>query len=465
MVGLNSVDDSANTAGVEAENGKRNKIVPTTNRAVTTPETPSLIKPVTLPVIKPFRHAIGFLIIAVVVASICYFSRNLLLGTPVEGYAVIMGPLQQTIVASGRVMWPQRVEIAAETIGRVSGIPVSEGQKVIQGQLLIQLEDNAERASVELAMAAVAQAEATILQQQDVALPAAEESLLQALADVSQIRQQLDRIRQLHVKEYVTLADLDTGIRNLAVAESKVHSAEKLVASHQVDGSAAVLARATLAQFQASLQLAQVKLLQAAIYAPLTGTLIRRNVEPGDIVQPGKILMVLAVEGETLLLVQIDEKNLAQLAIGQSALGSADAYSAQRFSAEVMYINPGVDAARGSVEIKLQVQQPPDYLRQDMTVSVDIETARREQALLIPTAALRDPGGASPWVLVVRDRYTRQQAVTVGLRGDDYLEILSGIRAGEAVILPIEGVINVDQRVRVRVASQRPRIFTGINNL
>ena len=370
----------------------------------------------------------------------------------------MMGPLQQTVVASGRVIWPQRVDIAAESIGRVRDIPVLEGQQVVQGQLLIQLEDHAERANVVLATAAVAQAEASIRQQQEVALPAAAEGLVQAMADASQLRQQLLRIRQLSAQDYVTAADLETAIRNLAVAESKVHSAENQVATNQVNGSAATLTRTTLAQAQASLQLAQVKLRQAAIHAPATGTLISRSVEPGDIVQPGKILMVLAAQGDTQLLLQIDEKNLAKLAIGQQALGSADAYAKQRFQAEIVYINPGIDAARGSVEVKLRVPQPPDYLRQDMTVSVDIETARSEQALVIPTAALRDPSGAKPWVLVVRDHRTLQQPVTVGLRGDNYLEILTGLSAGEAVILPTEGLITADQRVRVSLAAPMSNI-------
>lgn len=450
MVGLNNADNSgsiANTGNIDQKTAASGAL------AASTPETTPAYKSETKPGTKPSRHIKLLMMIAAVVAVILYFSRNLLLGTPVTGYVVMMGPLQQTVVASGRVMWPQRVDIAAETTGRVHAIPVQEGQQVVQGQLLIQLEDHAERANLVLATAAVAQAAATIRQQREVALPAAEEGLVQAMADANQIRQQLLRIRQLKTQDYVTTADLETAIRNLAVAVSKVHSAENQVATNQVKGSAATLARTTLAQAQASLQLAQVKLQQAAIHAPAAGTLIHRSVEPGDTVQPGKILMVLAAQGETQLLVQIDEKNLAKLAIGQQALGSADAYSAQRFDAEIIYINPGIDAARGSVEIKLRVAQPPDYLRQDMTVSVDIATAQSSNALVIPTAALRDPSGVKPWVLVVRERRTLHQTVTVGLRGDNFLEILTGVSAGEAVIMPIEGLITTDQRVRVTLAA------------
>lgn len=399
------------------------------------------------------RNSTRLLALIMAVAVVGYFARDLIWGTPVLGYAVISGPLRQTVVASGRVMWPQRIDVAAETIGRVCCIPVQEGQHVEQDQLLIQLEDQTERANVVLATAAVAQAAASIRQQREVAMPTAQEGLIQAAAEASQIRRQMARLRQLSSLDYVTDLDLENTARNLAIAESKLNTATRQVETNQTQGSAATLARTVLAQAQASLKFSQVKLAQAAIHAPAAGTLIRRSVEPGDIVQPGKLLMVLAAQGETQLVVQIDEKNLAKLAIGQLALASADAYADERFSAEVIYINPGIDPLRGSVEIKLRVQQPPAYLRQDMTVSVDIETARREQALLIPTAALRDPSGASPWVLVVRDQHTQRQIVTLGLRGDHSVEVRSGLSVGEAVILPSQALIQADQHVRVTLVA------------
>lgn len=407
-----------------------------------------------MPIETPARLLKLVLMLVAAMAVALYIARNVILGTPVVGYAVIIGPLQQTVVASGRVIWPQRVDVAAETTGRVSSIPVREGQQVLQNQLLLQLEDNTERANLVLAQASVAQAQASIRQQQEVALPAAQEGLIQATADASQIRQQLLRIRQLTAQNYLTQADLETAARNLAIAQSKVNSAQRQVETNQTDGSAAMLTRTTLAQAQASLKLAEVRLRQDAIRAAAAGTLISRSVEPGDIVQPGKILMVLAALGETQLVVQIDEKHLAKLAIGQMALASADAYAEERFSAEVIYINPGINPSRGSVEIKLRVLQPPAYLRQDMTVSVDIKTASSDRAVLIPTAALRDPTGPSPWVLVVRDQQTQQQRVSLGLRGDNMLQILSGLSPGEAVILPSEVLIQAGQHVRLTLAAQ-----------
>ena len=403
---------------------------------------------------SPVRRTIGswlkrVLGVLLVVCLIGFFARNVLFGTPVETFNVIQSELRQTVVASGRVTWPQRVSVAAEMTGRVHSIPVKEGQQVQRGQLLIQLEDSSERASLAQASTAVALAEAKVRQQREVGLPTAQETLRQTQADVEQTRQQLTRIRQLNSQNYISTTELETAQRNLTIATSKLAAAQLQVQSNQASGSDAQLAVTGLDQAQAALQLAKIKLAQTAILAPADGTLISRSIEPGEMVTSGKALMVLAAQGETLIEVQIDEKNLAKLALAQAALCSADAFPQQRFNAEVAYINPGVDATRGAVEVKLRVTQPPAYLRQDMTVSVDIETAQKSTALVMPIGALHEPNSDAPWVLVVRQQRAVRQAVTLGLRGDDKVEVLSGLVAGDAVIPVNLALIKANQRVRV----------------
>ena len=120
------------------------------------------------------------------------------------------------------------------------------------------------------------------------------------------------------------------------------------------------------------------------------------------------------------------------------------------------YINPGVDAARGSVEVKLAVAQPPLYLRQDMTVSIDIETARRTAAVVVPTSTLEDAATDQPWVLVVRDKRAVKQFVTLGLRGDTRIEVLTGIKAGEGVVPVSKTGVKAGQRVRATVTPELP---------
>lgn len=387
----------------------------------------------------------------VVLSVIAYLSRNLILGKPVDAYPATIGELVQTVVASGRVVTPQRITIAAETTGRVNTIPVIEGQTVRRDQLLIQLNDQDERASLAQATATVSQAEAKLRQLREVALPAASQGLKQAQTNVEQARKQYERTRDLQARGFISQAQLDEAKRNYDVISSQVSAARLQVETNRPAGSDLAVASAAVAQANASLHLAQVKLNEDAILAPANGTLISRSVESGDIVQPGKELMVLAAEGETQILVQLDEKNLAKLALGQKVLGSADAYADQRFDAVVSYINPGIDATRGAVEVKMTVAKPPAYLRQDMTVSVDIETARRSNALVIPTGALHEASSNAPWVLVVRNNHTVKQPVKLGLRGDNSVEVLSGLKVGEAVILKAVGIIKADMHVRASI--------------
>ena len=390
--------------------------------------------------------------VAIVIGLLCmlsaYLARNLVLGKPVPAYAATITTLQQTVVASGRIATPQRVAVASVMAGRVAAIPVSEGQSVVRGQLLIALDDQDPQSALAQAQAGAAQASAAVRKQRELTLPSAVQALASAQSQQNQASQQLKRVADLRKRGFVSQMQLDEAQRNFDVAQTQTRSAQLTVQSNSAQGSEAIAAQASLAQAQANVQLAEVKLAQLAILAPVGGTLISRMIEPGDTVAPGVTLMQLAPLGAVEIVLLLDEKNLAKLAIGQKALASADAYPDQQFEARVSYINPGVDVARGAVELKLSVAAAPAYLRQDMTVSVDIETAYRAHALVIPTAAVHDPSSKAPWVMVVRKKRTQHQVVTLGLRGDEQTEVLSGLAGGEPVLLASLVTIKAGQRVR-----------------
>ena len=388
----------------------------------------------------------AFLLAAAALAA--YVGRNALLGTPVETVEVLRADLVQTVVASGRVMSPRRVRVGAVITGRVVAIPVTEGQAVKKGAELVLLEDKDVRAALAQAQAGVAQAAAKVRQLREVGLPAAQQALLQAEATLTQLRGQFDRTKRLQAQGFVGQSQLDDAQRNLDVAESQARAARVQVETNSTRGSDFAMAMTALEQARAAERVAQAKLPDMVVRAPVDGVLISRNVEVGDIVQPGKELFLLAPAGETQVIVQIDERNLSQLSLGQKALGSADAFPGRRFPAELIYINPGIDALRGSVEVRLRVPTPPDYLRQDMTVSVDIEVARRAQAVVAPTQAVRDATTAQPWVLAVRNGRAERVPVKVGLRGDGRLEVLEGATPGDALIPASLGLITAGQKVR-----------------
>ncbi|OYU00561.1 MAG: efflux transporter periplasmic adaptor subunit [Burkholderiales bacterium PBB1] len=379
------------------------------------------------------HHAGRALLLAAVLSLLVLGARRLLLGPEVPVMEVVQRDFVQTVVASGRVETPHRVELSAQVTGTVVRIPVAEGQSVGAGTVLVELDSAESRAAVNQAELAVKQAQARLRQLREVQAPVARQVLSQAQANHEALRQALERSRELFNRNFIGQAALDEAARAERVARAQVLTAELQLASLHQAGSDAALAEASLAQAQAAADAARARLRYTTIAAPVAGTLIARNIETGDVVQPGKVLMVLSPAGETQLVVQIDEKNLGLLREGLPALASADAYPSERFACELVYINPAVDAQRGAVEVKLHVPALPSYLRQDMTVSVDIEVARRQRAVLVPSEALHEADTAHPWVLKVVDGRLRQQAVRLGLRSSGLAEVLDGLLAGDRV--------------------------------
>ena len=357
------------------------------------------------------------------------------------------GALVETVVASGHVETPFRVEIGSQITGTVEDVLVEQGQKVVKGQPLIALEARELKAAVVQMQGAVAQAEARMRQLKELTLPAAREALTQAEANLLNAQHAFDRTAELSRNGYATRAALDDAQKNLDVARTQVRTAELQVFTSSAGGSDYVMAETQLNQARASLDTAQSRLSYATITAPRDGVLITRAVERGAVAQPGKALLVLAPAGAAQLVLRIDERNLGQIALGQEAIASADAYPDSKFRARVAYINPGVDIARASVEVKLDVIEPPDFLRQDMTVSVDIAVARRDGALVLPLRSVRDLLSGDPWVMGVRNGRAYRQKVSVGLRGATLIEIADGLADG-AEAIPSTSSLLPGQRVR-----------------
>jgi HlyD family secretion protein len=329
----------------------------------------------------------------------------------------------------------------------VEEVLVQQGEKVTKGQPLISLESRELKASVVQTQGAVAQSEARIRQLQELTLPSANEALTQAKATLLNAQQTYDRTAQLEHNGYATRAALDDAQKTLDVARAQMRSAEFQVYTASPGGSDYVMAQTLLNQARANLDTAESRLGYATMAAPRDGVLITRSVERGTVVQPGKALLVLAPAGDAQLVLQIDERNLGKIALGQKALASADAYPDRRFAATITYINPGIDISRASVEVKLTVADAPDYLRQDMTVSVDIEVAARDETLVLPLRSVHDIQSGSPWVLGIKNGRASRQAVKVGLHGNSQVEIVDGLAAGDVAIPQSSGVL-VGQRVR-----------------
>lgn len=368
-------------------------------------------------------------------------------GPEVAVYPVVRTDLVKTVVASGHVETPFRVEIASQITATVADVLVEEGQSVTAGQPLVALAPRELEAAVVQAQATAAQADARLRQMQELTLPAAGQTLKQARATLANADAAFQRAEGLATSGYGTRAVLDAATKDLDIARTQVRTAELQVFTATAGGADFVMAQTQLDQAQAALTEARARLGYATIAAPRDGVLITRSVERGMVVSAGKALLVLAPAGAVQLVLQIDEKNIGLLKLGQGAVASADAYGDQRFAATLSYINPSVDISRASVEVKLTTQNPPAYLRQDMTVSVDIQVERRNGVMVVPARTVHDPLSAKPWVLVVRDGRARAQAVRLGLRAADNIEILDGVASGEQLV-PVASGVRVGQRLR-----------------
>lgn len=372
-----------------------------------------------------------------VLAAVAFADRFVvpaLLGPLTPSDPVVKAEFVQTVVASGHVEAPFRVNIGSQITGIVIDVPVAEGQTVKAGDTLIVIDDREARATVVQAEGIVAQAEARLRQLKEVSKPAAEESLKQAKATLLNAQQAFDRAKKLASDGYGTKANLDDAQKTLDIAHAQVRNAELQVFTNKEGGSDYVMAETLLNQARANLTTAQSRLSYTTIKAPRDGVLISRNVERGNVVQPSNVLMLLSPFLETQLVVQIDEKNLRYVSVGEQALASADAFPDQNFPAEVVYINPGIDLQRASVEVKLRVVEPPAYLRQDMTVSVDIETARHPGMLIVPSANVRGVSNSKPWVMKASGGRAVRQPVRTGLVSGGKAEILEGLKEGDITL-------------------------------
>lgn len=329
----------------------------------------------------------------------------------VETTQAVSRPLVRTLQFTARVATPARVELGTTLTGRVARVRVDEGDAVRAGAPLIELETDEAQAALQQAVASLQQADAT-LRAAERDLPRTQELVAQAFYS----QQKLDDARK-----------------------------------------ATEVARAQRDAGRAALEAARARLAQHTVRALADGHVLVRSVEPGQIVQAGKALLTVSVQGPLELLAQVDERFLGQLQVGQPARALADAYPDRPFDAEVSRLAPSVNAQSGSVQVRLVAKgAKPAFLREDMTLSVEVRTGERAAARVLPLRALRssstDGEGADGEVMLVRGDRAVVQAVKLGLRTLTDVEVVSGLQDGDQVVLD---AARVQPGARVRAEAAR----------
>ena len=393
------------------------------------------------------RPGLWFLVgvVAAALAVVAFRAR----GPGVRVTVAARKDLEQHVVASGRVWVPTRVQVSAQIPGLVVAVGAIEGQRVKAGDLLIQLDDAEARATVAQASASLEQAGARVEQLRRVGAIVATEGLRQAETSLERAQADLDRTTRVAAAGAVVATALDDARRALEVARAQKNAAEAQQLSSTPMGADSRVALTARLQAKAQLTGANVRLAQTRILAVNDGVVLSRAVEPGDVVQPARTLLVMAVDGDLQVVFQPDERNLANMRLGQPARASADAFPQDVQDGEVSYIAPSVDPQRGSVEVRLRVPHAPHTWVPDMTVSVDLTVARKAGAVTLTADAVRGATSETPHVLVVEEGRIAEKPVTLGIRGEGTIEIVSGLAEGAEVVVPDGTVLHAGQRVRV----------------
>lgn len=394
-----------------------------------------------LPVAKNFRRAWPLLVVLALAAG--WLIRSQLQGPQVPAYRLETRPLVQRVVASGEVDSQSLAQVGSEITGVVAARHVREGDEVKAGDLLLELRDDEQRARLR-------EAEAALQQLIDSTRPQAQATLREAQHNLEQASRELKRRETLFERKLLASEPLEQARRAELTARVIRDRARFAAAALAEGGSEEQVLRQRL-------EAARATLAKTRIHAQVTGIVQTRDVEPGDLVQPGRTLLSIARSGSSEILLPLDEKNLAPVRLGQAASIIADAYPERVLPARVSFIAPAVDTARGTIDVHLDLLEPADFLRQGMTVSVNIETGRRDQALVLPNDALRARSGPRAQVLRVRDGVVERVDVRLGLLGTALSEVVEGLTTGDLVLLD-----DAEEGKRVRV-TERP-IPSGIRD-
>ena len=394
----------------------------------------------------PFRWAL-LLVSVLAVAWTIYAAMR---PQSVSAVRVQARPLVQTVVTIGRVR-PQRLRMASLAFGRVTEVLVAEGNQVKAGSVLLRLDSREAAASVAEARAALMRAKAERKRLGSIDAAQAKEALAQAQIRAHEAEDDVTRLTPLAAQGVVAKTQLQRAVTARDLAHSALRDADNQVAALRSGAQRVVAADATVMQAEAALALAETHLDYCEVKAPVAATVLQKEVEVGDVLQAGTPILELAADGRAELVAQLDERNLSQVRVGQTALASAEAFPSKRFKGEVSFVAPAVDPQRGTVEVRLRIQDAPSYLRADMTVSIDIEVAQRDNALAVPAIAVRDLA-REPYVFIVNNGYARRREVEIGIQDGMHVEIRKGLQENDQVIVTAK----VAEGTKVKVETAHP---------
>jgi HlyD family secretion protein len=376
------------------------------------------------------------------------------------------------LAVSGYVVAHHKIDVGAKVMGRVSWIGVEKGDKVQQGQVLVRLEDFEFRAQVNQARANLAAAQAKVDQLRAGSRPQEKlrdrAAVIQAEANLKNAQADYERIEKLHRSGVASKADLDraTMQRDSAAAlhESAKQSSSMTDVGPRAEEIRAVEAQA--AQMKAALDYAQTQLDSTEIKAPVTGTVLQRIVERGEMVSPSAFgdagartsVVSLADLQDLQIELDISQADFARLKMGQRAEIIPEAFPNLRYQGFIAEIAPEANRAKATVQVKVKVENPDQQLRPEMNARVNFLADAKPNdgqaaisRVLIPKAAVVHKDD-SDFVYVVKGNKVEQRVVRLGEETGDSYYVIEGLSGGEVVA--VDGAANLRDGDRVKINGQ-----------
>jgi HlyD family secretion protein len=366
--------------------------------------------------------------------------------------------------ATGYIVAAHKIEVAAKVIGKVSWIGVEKGDRVQQGQVLVRLEDDEYRAQLEQAKGNLVNLQARLDQLLHGSRP---EEIAQALAnlnvakaDQENARVTLERIRRLVDQAVMSRQNLDDTQARYDQTVARTNALERAYElirlgprQEEIDSM-----RGQVAQARGQVAYAETNLNNTVIRAPVAGTILERNVEKGEFVTTGFVgdkgakgyVVSLADLNDLEVELDISQNDFAKLRLGQKGTVNTDAYPDRKYEGFIKEVAPEANRQKATVQVKVKVAKPDDYLRPEMNASVaflaDDKPAALTQAkpaIFVPPAAIRD----NSVFLMLEGRAVRRR-VKPGPAGAQGVRIEEGLIGGEDIVVNPPATLKDGDRVR-----------------
>jgi len=374
--------------------------------------------------------------------------------------------------ASGYVVAHHKIAVGAKVMGRVSWIGVEKGDRVLQGQVLVRLEDSEFRAQSNQARANLAAAQARLDQLRSGSRPQEKlkdkAGVLQADATLRNAEAEYERTEKLYRAGVSSKAELDRAVAQRDTARALLEAARQSSAMTDVGPRVEEIraAEAQVRQMKAALDYAETQLAATAITAPVSGTVLQRIVERGEMVSPSAFgesgartsVVALADLNDLQIELDISQTDFARLKMGQRAEIVPEAFPNLKYTGFIAEIAPEANRAKATVQVKVKVDNPDEQLRPEMNARVNFlaeeqpTTGNSSPRVLVPKAAVvRRDGNA--FVFVIKGNRVEQRSIRLGDEAGDFFYVLEGLSGGESTATTGADKLRDGDRVKIGPAA------------